>query len=181
MEQMKLCALIDEAQKNHEKLYNLLLVFEPLLKKYARLLNMPDSYPELRAAFIEIILRMDVGKMANPTDGAIILYIQTAVRRRYISLAKDRRLYTQIHIFSEGAGIDESVRRTAQPAADPDFIERDYLRSYLTETEYEIILLYIFYGYTIAEIARGKGLSRQAVNQQKRSAMEKLRNAAKDI
>ena len=59
--------------------------------------------------------------------------------------------------------------------------ERDYLRSYLTETEYEIILLYIFYGYTIAEIARGKGLSRQAVNQQKRSAMEKLRNAAQDI
>ncbi len=163
----------------------LLRVFEPLLRKYARLLEYTDAYFDLRAALLAVVNELDVNKLDNKTDGAAFKYIQTTIYHRYLALAKAQRRYGRTHVFfcelekptETGRPCLANVLADPSPEDELSFINRDYLRQYLNETEYEIILLNFYYGYSITEIAQGRKVSRQYVNRQKLKALQKLKNA----
>ena len=74
---------------------------------------------------------------------------------------------------------EEEIKITVSAYDKYDFINIDYLKSCLTEKEYEIIMLLFYYDYSVAEIAEAKKISRQAVNQTKLIAINKLRKSYK--
>lgn len=84
---------------SNDELCDLLRTFEPLLKKYARLLEYPDAYFDLQAAFLDIVKKLDVNRLDNKTDGTVFRYIQSAVHHQYISLSKARRQYVRTHVL----------------------------------------------------------------------------------
>ena len=169
---------------SNDELCDLLRTFEPLLKKYARLLEYPDAYFDLQAAFLDIVKKLDVNRLDNKTDGTVFRYIQSAVHHQYISLSKARRQYVRTHVlFCELEDPETGLTCLSNVLADTpaedelSFIEKDYLQRHLNKTEYEIILLIFYCGYSIAEIAQSRKVSRQYVNRQKISALQKLKSA----
>lgn len=173
-----------QAGISNDALCNLVQTFEPLLKKYARLLAYPDAYFDLQAAFLDIVKKLDVNRLDKKTDGTVFRYIQAAVYHQYLSLAKTRRQYVRAHVlFCELENPDAGPACLSDVLADtaakdePSFIEKDFLQRHLSKTEYEVILLIFYCGYSVAEIAQSKKVSRQYVSRQKISALQKLKNA----
>lgn len=181
MKQMYLCDLVNSTKTNRVKLYELLLIFDPLLIKYARLLDYTDSYNDLQEAFFRIVSKMDT--MNVKSDGAVVNYIRKAVYNQYISLSKSNRKYTQsIVLFGEPSEIYETGNAAVGEREDEySFINKDFLNRCLTNLEYEIIDLHYYKEYSIAEIALAKNVSRQAINQTKKHALRKLRKAFEEM
>lgn len=171
--------------ESSSSVYDIVMLFDPLLQKYARQLQDPDSYYDLRASLFDIIRQIDVEKMNGKTDAALVKYIRNAVYHQFIHLARAQRRYAQTHIlFCELEGPEERERykshadsAVAQTKNELTFIEKDFLRRYLTESEYEILVLHFYSRYSIKEIASMKKMSRQFVNKQKVNALRKLRDA----
>lgn len=164
-------------KRNRLELLKLLLLFEPLLKKHARNLEYPDAYCDLQAALVDVIARLDTARLANRSDGAVVNYIGKTMYHRYIALSKAQRRYDQFHTPLDELTEAYEARNAAVPEMHVGPLDLGDLHDYLTDNEYEIILLHFYYGYSISEIARMKKVSRQCVNQRKLSALGKLRRA----
>ena len=177
METSYLCDLVDAAKTESLELLKLLLLFEPLLKKHARNLEYPDAYCDLQAALVDVIARLDTARLANRSDGAVVNYIGKTMYHRYIALSKAQRRYDQFHTPLDELTEAYEARNAAVPEMHVGPLDLGDLHDYLTDNEYEIILLHFYYGYSISEIARMKKVSRQCVNQRKLSALGKLRRA----
>ena len=76
MEQENIFRIIESSKKNTDHLSELLVLFSPLLKKYARLLPYVDSYSDLQEVFIRLVLKMDTKSVKNRSDSAMVSYIQ---------------------------------------------------------------------------------------------------------
>ena len=174
-----LCRLLVLAHADEKVLDSLLLQFDPLLQKYARMLGYQEAYEELYHALLILLLELDIRKLDNPSDGAAVNYIRHSVYHRYIALSRRRRQYVKNYApFDACAEREVASRPEAERENDElKFIERDFLRCFLKEDEYEVILLHYVDGYTIREIARMKHITRQAINHKKLKALEKLRKA----
>ena len=156
--------------KNYE-LYEFICSFKQLLKKYANKLQYTDAYYDLAESLIEIISKLDTIK--DTSAGAVVKYINKSIYHKYISLSKLNQRYSDTHfLFGEA----EDVRTSSYCYDRYDFINIDFLKSCLTDKEYEIIILHFYYDYSIAEIADAKHVSRQSINQTKLIALKKLRN-----
>lgn len=177
METSYLCDLIDAAKTDSLELFKLLLLFDPLLKKHARNLEYPDAYFDLQAALVEIAVKLDTAKLSNRTDGALVNYIRKTMYHCYIALSKSQCRYAQFHVPFDELTEAYEVRNTAVPETHVGPLDLGDLHDYLTDNEYEVIVLHYYHGYSISEIAQMKKVSRQCVNQRKLSALNKLRRA----
>ena len=65
---------------SNDELCDLLRTFEPLLKKYARLLEYPDAYFDLQAAFPDIVKKLDVNRLDNKTRDRADLSVKRPCR-----------------------------------------------------------------------------------------------------
>ena len=177
LEHPALCELVNDAKTNQSKLYQLLRVFDPLVKKFTGLLSYPDAYEDLQAELMQILLKMNPEKMQNPCDGTIVNYIKKSLYHTYITLAKNQNTYRgSCMITDDFDGIPISQQEPAREDS-LDFIDKDYLRHYLTKGEYEVVILHFYYGYSAAEIAKAKNVTRQCINQKKLGALRKLKKA----
>lgn len=169
--------LIRKSQADLTNICDLIELFNPLIKKYGYLLHYEDAYNDLRLEFIEIILKMDLERIHNPSDGSLILYIQKSFRNCYISRSKK---YTEFRyrncIIGEMSDGETALLQPRLSTTDAyNELDYDFFAKYLTHSEMEVILLLYYYGYGVSEISKRKHISRQAVNQLKNKAIHKLR------
>jgi RNA polymerase sigma factor (sigma-70 family) len=150
--------------------------FEPLLRKYAYLLNYDDAYNDLLVDYLELIKKMNVSLLRNIDEGSIVSYIQKSVYSCYIKRSKSARVYiTKNSFFCElSDGEIRIIDMLSSLNDDYKVIENIDIRKSLSRSEYIVIHMFYYSGYSVAEIARHKKVSRQAVNQTKNNALKKL-------
>lgn len=172
-----MCACIQMAQKNKEDLYDLTVMFAPLLKKYAYYLRYEDAYNDLLLDFIELVLKMNLNSLANQSNQTLLAYIQKSIYNCYIKKSKKySEYYRYMSCFIDEMS-DRQLGTNCMLITHDHYHElQDMCEQYLTRAELEIIILIFNFGYNAAEIARIKHVSRQAVNQAKIKALDKLRH-----
>ena len=129
--------------------------FSGLLHMYAKKLNYEDALNDMILQFIEVIYRISVDKLSIQSEGAIIKYICHAMKNEYV------RILTK-HVI---------------PAKENGSLEFALLvsGSFLTDYQRTVLWGIFYYGYSVSEIARKTKTSRQAVNQAKKRALERLK------
>jgi DNA-directed RNA polymerase specialized sigma subunit, sigma24 homolog len=165
---MSLYEKVIQAKKDQDVMVNLLVLFSPLIKKYAFLLGVEDGQAELTAAFIKTI--QDYPYSFNKKEDMYTLsYLKKAVRNEYIALSKKHSRIQTVYIddnpLDEPADYDNS-----------DLIFLD-LVSCLTPLQQKIILEKYYYCNTDAEIASNLQITRQSVNRAKNRALSILKKA----
>ena len=169
-------SLIDRLPDDDAAL-QLLEMFDKLLKKYARLLGTEDAYEELRLFFFELLDKLKSKELCSDSDGYAVNYISKSVKNQYIALSKARNSRRE-DTFSEMS--EEQMVYVEQIAATDDRVDiSSYFPSGNELSEREIIILQQFFvdDYSIEEIAQQLNISRQAVNQAKNRALNKIRKA----
>lgn len=101
-------------------------------------------------------------------------YVATALKNQYIKVSK------QIQVIEYGEyELDEHRRYKPYEISEHEIIDANAdikaACQFLTEEQKQVISFYFFLGYSIEEIAKIKGVSRQAVNQAKNSALKKMK------
>lgn len=169
-------SLIDRLPDDDAAL-QLLEMFDKLLRKYARLLGTEDAYEELRLFFFELLDKLRRKKLYNNSDGYAVSYISKSVKNQYIALSKARNSRRE-DTYSDLS--EEQMIYVEQIAATDDRVD---ISSYfpsgnkLSKRE-KIILQRLFVDeYSVEEIAQQMNISRQAVNQAKNRALNKIRKA----
>lgn len=171
-----LCDQIALAQSGDKSIMlTLIEQFKPLITKYAKLLNTEDAFEEMRLVFIELIMELKLDRLRSRSDGVIVAYITKTIRTRYIAKNKRRELEDNTVYWDD---LDESLQRKLEPSNPLFSDEENFFKAIppgvLNEKELGIITMIYLYSYTAAEIARIKGITRQAVNQIKLRALKKL-------
>lgn len=153
---------------NKKILEEMVLDFEPLIRKYAYMLRNEDEYQEMALMFISLIKNMAIDSMKNSSDGAIVNYIKHSMYHAYIERSKkletiENHEYTT-DVFPEyGREEEYDGFEDLLEAAKLNGREKSVLRKIYCE------------GYSAAEIAKTEGISRQSVNQMKNRALKKLK------
>lgn len=158
----------------------LLEMFDKLLKKYARLLGTEDAYEELRLFFFELLNKLQQKGLKNSSDMYAISYIVKSVKNQYIALSKAQACRKE-NVFSEMS--EEQMVYVEQIASTDDRVDiSSYFPSEnrLSEREKAILQLFFVDEYSIEEIAQQLSISRQAVNQAKNRALNKIRKALEE-
>lgn len=71
--------------------------FSGILKKYARKLNYEDAEQDLTADFIELIHHIDIEKLNNTSDGAIVNFlIRSTYHYRTLLLSAPKNILTTV-------------------------------------------------------------------------------------
>lgn len=160
---------------NEPAMLSLIQQFSPLLKKYAYLLRTEDSFHELQADFIELIMTLKLASLRSHNDGTLVNYINSVVRNRYILRSKQNQADSQILHWED---FDEAVQRKHEPQCPLLDEAESFFQSIplgaLNKKEQDVIIKVYLYHYSVAEIARLWGTTRQAVNQLKQRALKKL-------
>ena len=172
-------ALIDRLPDDDAAL-QLLEMFDRLLKKYARLLGTEDAYEELRLFFFELLDRLKRKNLCGNSDGYAVSYISKSVKNQYIALSRARNSRKE-DTFSDMS--EEQMVYVEQIAATDGRVDiSSYFPSEnrLSEREKAILQLFFVDEYSIEEIAQQLSISRQAVNQAKNRALNKIRKALEE-
>lgn len=173
-----LYALIQQAQRRDDSaVLQLVKQFDPLLRKYARLLKDEDAYEILLTDFVELLFKMDLSRIHNCSDAAFVCYMQHAISHQYIRYSKKRSSVCSHEIcFSDLSDAQQRALEASHSAADVyDEIGHAQLNRILTPKEKKILLLTCVYGVSSAEIARKLHVSRQHINQIKQRAIKKAK------
>ena len=166
--------LIQESQRgNQDATLELIKTFGPSLRKYSRLLKTEDAYHDLQLDFIEAILSIRCDKLNTRSDGAMVNYLSRSIRHAYA-----RRVRNIIATKVPSTPLDETpdaafYKNSAYVM--PHYFYIEIPRDLLTDLERKTIYLIHIMGYSAAETARIRGVTRQTVNQVKRRAEKKLR------
>lgn len=161
---------------DQEQMLFLLDTFEPLLKKYARLLRSEDAFEELQCFLLSFAREMPLEKLTAPTNGVIISYISKAVYHQYIAISKGRKKQPRTVYIEEQKDYDLLQYDAAFGESDTysGLVLHD-MRQILTKEEYHVVYEHYFRQRSIQDIADSVGKTRQAINQCKNSALKKLR------
>lgn len=167
------------AQNGSEKaMLEIIEVFSPIINKYTRLLKYDeDCRSELILKLITLIKNeIDLKRMKNKNDGAIINYINSAIKHYYISISKAACKLRDNELLPEQ---DFWLYTSENNATDFSYIENyiitDTIKSVLTRREFYCVYSIILNGLTAEEVAKTLNISKQAVNQCKKRALQKLK------
>lgn len=150
--------------------------FNKLLKKYSRLLNYEDAYEDLRLFFIELVMNLKDSDVARKGDGYLVNYINSSVKHHYIALSKS--IHNLPILLSEVSEEQQHyIEYTTAQELETKLSEYFPHNETLSENERKILIMHFAQGYSISEIAAHFGISRQAVNQAKIVAINKIKRA----
>lgn len=179
------CILYDQVRAyqtgNNEIALEFLEIFASLLKKYARLLHTEDALEELQYHLLDVLKTMDLLQLSSQSDGVMVRYVQNIVYNRYIFLSKSYRK-NRANISLEDLNPYDAFQYMMHTSSTNDYSLLFFsdVRKILSDREYQVIVLLFRYGFTVAEIAKRIGKSRQAVNQIKNRALKKLKQKLVD-
>lgn len=169
--------LVEKAQKGDDvATMELIDKFSLLFKKYARKMNYEDAYEDIMLYFIELVKSLNLNKLSCQKDEVIVSYISVSIRNFYnkkiqkVIEGKREILFSDL---SEEQAYYVEIQ-TAKEDVENIFIKFG-MENLLNENERWVIYLIYCEGYTTADIARLTNKSRQAVNQLKNRALNRLR------
>ena len=172
-----ICDLLAKAQANdNDALLELIDLFQPLLRKYARKLNYDDAYEDCVLFFIELTRSINLYRLHGQMDEVAAAYIKTSVINFYNKRIQKVKEYKKEIMLSElSQEQNYYIEAKAAIQDETDIFTELGIDDMLNENEKKIIYLVYFKGYTTAEIARVYHKSRQTVNQLKHRALKKLK------
>jgi len=174
--------LIVRARNNdNEAMMKLIEKFCPLITGYAKKLNYEDAYEDVRLEFIRIIKLMEPDRMRETHDGAVVSYIRKCMSNFYKKKVQKAIRSKKEIVFSDLTE-EQTYYVDAQLATMNEeniFIEFGMNRLLNAKEEKVLYLIYVK-GNSAADIAKEWHKSRQAVNQLKMRAIQKVMTAMKN-
>ncbi len=164
---------------SEQAVLKLIAKFDKLLHKYANQARIEDSYEELRLFFIELLFQIKDRGICSENDGQVVNYINKALRNKSFQLNREGDNVNYI-LMSDMS--DEQLIYVDQKMATEDYgTVAEFFSDSLSKREQQILYLIYEQGYSIAEIADLFKVSRQAINQAKKRAIEKIKKCYKII
>ena len=160
---MKISKLIYDIKKDKEKFGLLIEKFDPLIKKYVRLLykdDKEDVYAELVAALWESVCNMEY----YYDDGQITNYFIRALRNKYLELY---RISKKKHDNTSDIDEFDLNKIVGYVNAYDDLLilnDLNKMRHKLSNRKRKIFDLIFYEGYSDKEVATELGISRQYVH-----------------
>lgn len=153
----------------------------PMLTAGSRYLGYEDAYNDLVAYLLAEIKRLDLHNLRNTTDAGIITYFRQVIHHGIIHLAIKHRRNDNVSYFSElSDGAISSIEvKTASRSVYNNLTLVD-VSNFLSFKELRVIYLIYFKCLSVSQVAKVLGVSRQAVNKIKLSALKKLGTHWKD-
>ena len=146
------------------------------IKKYARKLNYEDAEQDLTADFIELIHHIDIEKLNNTSDGAIVNFLIRSTYHYYVKRLQKERDRKVPEVYFEDLTPSQSNLVLVQTAVElEESISGYFPSSGLSEREIFILMAVYTYGYSVSDIAKYLQVSRQNINQIKKRAENKIR------
>lgn len=171
--------MIERAKANDgDAMVDIIERFSPMLRKYARLLQYEDAYEDLVVELIEFIQKFQPDKLMIKNDGAIVNYIGITFRNKYLFLAKRHSTASTLEVTESDLTDAQKhvVENTTTAPANERLDVTAYLsKRILTPRQERVIMRHYYEGYSISQIAKQDGVSRQNINRIKKSALDKLR------
>jgi RNA polymerase sigma factor (sigma-70 family) len=183
---MELIALIQaSAQGNKQAMEDLLTLFSPLLRKYAKKLNYEDSYNDLCLAMVKLLRSQHLVNLRCMTESTTKAYINNAIKHEYQTLSiKYSEAKIESTISYPYGNSNESECNYSEEWDKLAFVydtywavEIEFLESILTKREIDILLLATVGGYPVKQIAQKYLVSESAISQMKKRALRKLRTS----
>ena len=175
---MKIYDLLVSAQSgDKESCYAILAKFERLIKKYSRKLSYEDAEQDVICYFIELIYKFPLEKFREDDEGKVVVYITKCIYHEYIRLLK--QIVLQKSEITYSCLSEEQLHMLEIRISRKDNYEQIFLselRQNLEDKEWDILEKIYIEGKVVSKIAKEKGISRQAVNQMKKRALQKIRN-----
>lgn len=159
---------------NQQAVLDLISKFSPALKKYARKLETEDAYYDLQAEFLELILHLNCDKLRETSDGAMVQYLSQSIYHAYIKLLR-HLIDNKTPMISTDELTDGILYRNAM-IHEPQYSLFDIPSTLLAPQEADAFYHICILGYSAAELAKKRVVSRQSINQSKRRALSKLRH-----
>lgn len=160
---MKLSRILQEAKQNNDICtMELIQTFKPLINKYGRKLGY-DGESEITIFILKIINKMP----CFDSDDKIVSYINTSVKNYYFHLLKSLK--------TEYPAQDELFENIVYENNKYSDVEMCSIIKCLPVLQRKIIIGVYYIGYSESYIAEKLGISRQAVNNAKKRALNNLK------
>ena len=159
------------AQENdNDALEKAIQTFMPLIKKFSYKTKYEDMESDLILCLIELIKHIDLeGFKGENSEYRLIAYIFKSIKNKYIWASKrwvaDKNSLTELQYETISIATYDNYK-------DIDFF---MLINPLTELQKKVIISLFYMGFSVSETADFLGISRQAVNQCKKRALQKLK------
>lgn len=155
--------------------YEIIEKFTKLITLYARRLKSEDAYQDITVNLLEVLMAVDLQRFDDESN-ALQRYLAICIRHKYVYIAikKQREDSTRKNL-----PVDDCLHsNTLIPfTADRLFLQEAFDR--VTPQQRRVLILHYVYGYTIAEIGKILGVSRQTANGLRQRAIHDLRMAYK--
>ena len=168
------------AKENDENaMLEIINAFKPLINKYYK-----DSYhdedvkSELTLKLIQIVkCDINLDKMRELNNYVLVGYIAKSILHHYMAISNKNRSWKNIGLdFGNEAIVNySSTNESISEITLSDIVTFNFLKSVLTEKEFDCIYCSVFMGYSSVEIANYLHITRQACNQCKLRAFAKIR------
>ena len=144
------------------------------LAAYSIFRNFPYFWP--RHHFIELIHHIDIEKLNNTSDGAIVNFLIRSTYHYYVKRLQKERDRKVPEVYFEDLTPSQSNLVLVQTAVElEESISGYFPSSGLSEREIFILMAVYTYGYSVSDIAKYLQVSRQNINQIKKRAENKIR------
>lgn len=161
--------IIDVKKNNKdESILDILAIFDNIINKYSRKLNGEDTKQDLYVFLIKLINNIDELSIVNYEDKQVLSYFSKALKNEYIRLSKknDRRKNNEDYNCEERVWGYNFIESNIEVV--------DSIKN-LNNYEKKIIKMVVLNGYSVSEVAKKTGKSRQAISQVKNRAISKLK------
>lgn len=162
--------IIDVKKNNKdESMLDILAIFDNIINKYSRKLNGEDTKQDLYVFLIKLINNIDELSIVNYEDKQVLSYFSKSLKNEYIRLSKknDRRKNNEDYNCEDRVWGYNFIESNIEVV--------DSIKN-LNNYEKKIIKMVVLNGYSVSEVAKKTGKSRQAISQVKNRAISKLKN-----
>ncbi|OJV65226.1 MAG: hypothetical protein BGO41_01300 [Clostridiales bacterium 38-18] len=151
-------------------LEKIISMFMPLIKKYNRYYYDEDISSEFVIVLIELVMKIDLNKFDS--EGAIVNYISTTIKNKFIDLIRNKRKHSELVLSNDEFEVSNSID-------DVDVLVNklalENLQQLLSKKE-RIIIVELFVNQKKGiEIANELGLSKQNIHNIKKRALNKIK------
>lgn len=161
--------IIDVKKNNKdESMLDILAIFDNIINKYSRKLNGEYTKQDLYVFLIKLINNIDELSIVNYEDKQVLSYFSKSLKNEYIRLSKknDRRKNNEDYNCEDRVWGYNFIESNIEVV--------DSIKN-LNNYEKKIIKMVVLNGYSVSEVAKKTGKSRQAISQVKNRAISKLK------
>lgn len=152
--------------------------FRPLIKRYAFFLHREDSFEDLQCFLLSMLKTWDMSRLSSTDDATIIRYIANSVKNEYMALSKQKGKERGTS-YLEDATVPQVIEYEQRTSTWDQYNQLTLQDLHKVLNQYELAIIYAIYfeQQSVAEVAQQKHKTRQAINQTKIKALQKLKKA----